>query len=289
MSCDEDKTTYDALEYPSDAFISLSGTTTSVPESSTTPIEIVATYSNSLADFTSDVSVDFTISSDIAIEGTHYTVVDGKSSFNFPVGVFTDKIEIIPIDNITEDGDKVLAITLENSTVNLGFPGPDSLGKTLEIILADDDCAKNEDLRPYEGSWTGDDNCGGYTGVTLNTYLPCLEDGAGLTFTGLGYNWLQDPSYWAETITAEYPTFMTVDLDAGTVEIAEQAFVTTLYDGDYTEYNIFGSGTIDTSGSSPVITIQYDMTNVQNPQWGPMSQTGGTPCSGVFEATFTLD
>lgn len=281
--CDEDTTTFNELDYPADAFVSLESTSVSVLESSGGTIDIVMNLSTSTtAAMATATTVGFTIASDNAREGIDYTVVNNKSSFDLGVGVFSDTLQIIPIDNVVEDGDKVITIILNNAPVNLGFPGPDGLGKTTVLTILDDDCAKEYDLGIYEGDWLGTDSCGDYTNVPAQLTLPC---GTGITIKGLGHPWLED-SYWNEIVIFEYDVFINIDATAGTVEIPEQTYVTTDFNGDISDYSIVGTGTIDTSGAKPVITISYDMTHAS---YGSMANDyAGSSCTGLFEAVITL-
>ncbi|MGJ8743614.1 hypothetical protein [Polaribacter sp.] len=287
MSCDENKETIDSLSFPDDAFITFSGSTASVGEASTAPVTLTVLYANSSAS-QEDVTIDFTTSSTNGTEGTDYTIVNNKSSFTFSPanGVYSDTVQIMPIDNVTLGTENVvITFTLGSSTYTTGYPGPDGIGKSVEVTILDDDCAKEEALRPYQGTWTGDDNCGGYTGITITTELPC---GTGLWIRGVGYSWLQDPTYWDEIIIEEHPVFISIDATAGTVSISSQLYVTTTWNGNVQPtYNLVGAGTIDTSGAKPVIHLEYDL--VQPAGSGSMVATGGTTCGSAFVTDFTLD
>ncbi|MEZ4803672.1 MAG: hypothetical protein R2797_12945 [Gelidibacter sp.] len=279
-SCDEDEVTYDALSFPEDQYIAFTTTAVSADESTSTPIVITAQYVH--ADSSADASVGFTITSDTAVEGVDYMVVDGQSSFSFPAGVYTDTVSIVPIDNDVLEGDKVLTITLGDTDVRTGAPGPDSLGKSITVTILEDDCSRDEALRPFEGNYSGTDNCGD-DNSRVRLFLPC---GTGITVKGLGYNWLES-DYWGETVTFEYDAYISIDVDAGTVDIPNQRYVETIFQGDLTDYFIEGSGTIDTSGPSPVLHIEYDITH---PDYGSMAfDYDNSNCPGLFVADVTLD
>lgn len=279
-SCDEDEVTYEALSFPEDQYIAFTTTAVAVDESTTAPIVVTAQYVH--ADSSADASVGFTISSPTAVEGVDYIVVDGQTSFSFPAGVYTDTVTIMAIDNAVLEDDKVLTITLGEADVRTGAPGPDSLGKTMTITLLEDDCSREEALRPYEGTYSGTDNCGAYASQ-VRLVLPC---GTGITIKGLGYPWLES-SYWGETVITEYDAFITIDAVAGTVDIPNQLYVATDYQGFVSDYFIEGSGTIDTSGPSPVLHIEYDMTH---PDYGSMAfDYANSTCANLFVADITLD
>ena len=241
-ACDENDTTFDALSFPDESFIALeSSTSIEVLESTTNPIEIVVNYANSIAGATSEVSVDFTISSDNAVEGVHYTVVGGSSQLTFPVGVFNKNIIIVPIDNSEEDGDKVLTITLTNSSVSLGVPGPDSLNKSLTVTLTDDDCAFT-----FEGldgiSWIGNDNATGSQGPNP-TQIVTTFDGTNLLMDGIAFGWLTNTNYWDEVVVASAPVIVDMDPVTGEFTIEEQYLADTLWNGSpQPTYSISATG-----------------------------------------------
>lgn len=284
-SCDESKETIDSLSFPADAFITFTKIAETVSENTANPISIEVVYANSSSE-TADVSLDFTVSSDNGVAGTDFIIINDKSSFNFSPsdGKYSDTVQIMPVDNDVLGNENIsLTITLGNSTYSIGYPGPDGLGKSIALTILDDDCAKEDSLKIYEGDWLGTDSCGDYTDVPVQLTLPC---GTGITIKGLGHPWLQDPGYWGETVIFEYDVFITIDAAAGTVEIPEQTYVTTDYNGDVSDYSIVGEGTIDTSGAKPVMTISYDMNHAS---YGSMANDyGGSSCPSLFEAVITL-
>lgn len=285
VSCDENETTFKALDFPADAFITFNQIATSVAENTVTPIQIEVTYANTSA-ATEDVSIDFTVNSDNGVLGTDFTVVNDKSSFTFSpsAGIYTDIVEIMPVDNGVLGAENiVITLTLGTTTLSTGYPGPDGLGKSIAVTIMDDDCAKEDALGIYAGDWLGTDSCGDYTDVPVELALPC---GTGITIKGLGHPWLEDASYWGENVIFEYDVKITIDAAAGTVDIPEQTYVTTDYNGFVSDYTLVGSGTIDTSGAKPVITISYDM---NHPSYGSMANDyAGSSCTGLFEAIITL-
>ena len=284
VSCDEEETTFKALSYPTDAFITFNSIASSVDENATTPLKIEVTYSNTSA-ATEDVTIDFTVNSDNGVNGTDFSVVNNKSSFTFSpsAGKYTDVVEIMPVDNgVLGSENIVVTLTLGSTTLSTGYPGPSGLGKSIVVTIMDDDCAKEDALGIYAGDWKGTDSCGDYTDIPVTLALPC---GTGITIKGIGYSWLKDASYWNEIIIAEHDVKITIDAAAGTVDIPEQKYVTTDYNGAIEDYTLVGSGTIDTSGAKPVMTISYDMNSVNG---SSALDYAGSSCSGLFEAVITL-
>jgi hypothetical protein len=238
IACDEDETVFTPLDFPTDAFISIEGSSVSVLESVTTPIEVKVNYSNTVAGSTAPVTVDFTISSANAVEGTHYTI--NKNQISFPVGVFSDIIVITPIDNFDEDGDKVLNFSLGASTVNVGYPGPDAFGTSIDLTLVDDDCAwAFEDLDGIE--WIGTDNSGG-EGPNA-TQIKTFYDGTDLLMEGIAYGWLTNPGYWDEVVVVSNPVIVDMDPVSGVFTIDEQYLCSTTWLGNpQPDYSISATG-----------------------------------------------
>ncbi|NOR28129.1 MAG: hypothetical protein GQ540_06330 [Lutibacter sp.] len=240
-ACDENDTTFDSLSFPEDAFIAMENANDIVVlESTTTPIEIVVNYANTLENATTDVTVDFTITSDTATEGVHYTIEGNSSQLTFAAGQLNAKIVIIPIDNSEEDGDKVLTFTLTNSSVSIGLPGPDSFNKSVTVTLTDDDCAFT--FAGLDGiSWIGTDNATGSQGPNP-TQIVTSFDGTDLLMDGLAYGWLAS-TYWNEVVVASAPVIVDMDPITGVFTISEQYLADTTWLGNpQPTYYISASG-----------------------------------------------
>lgn len=155
ISCDENDN--DVNIYTGDNFVSF-GTTTSVtsPESGD-PLTITAYASTS--NLTSDFNVEYEITEENVSSG-NYTITGGKSFFTFGPNRYSDSIEIVPEDNFTEDGTKIITITLTSAPegYSIGFPGVDKFNKTFVINLTDDDCAL--DVNDFTGAPTGTETAG---------------------------------------------------------------------------------------------------------------------------------
>ncbi|MEE9408751.1 MAG: hypothetical protein V3V28_11830 [Polaribacter sp.] len=230
VSCDESKETVDSLSFPSDAFVSLASSSVSVLESNPGAIDVVLNLSTSAEAATTATSVGFTIASDNAVEGVHYTLVNGKSSFELAPGVFQDALQIIPIDNSLEDGDKVITITLSSAPVGLGFPGPDGNGKVMTLTLQDDDCAFSL-AGLGAAAWGGMDNVPAGEAGPNDTMVETSFDGTDLLMEGLSYAWITDTGYWDEVVTVSHKVKVTVDLVTGAVNIPLQPSCTTTWNG----------------------------------------------------------
>jgi hypothetical protein len=252
MSCDEDRETIDSLSYPADAFVSFGTSSVSVLESNSSTINIVMNLSNSAAAATTASSVGFTITSDNAVEGVHYTILDDKTSFNLAAGIFADSVQIVPIDNGEEDGDKVITITLTDAPVTLGFPGPDGLGKSVVLTLQDDDCAVS-----LEGlgaaTWSGEDTVPAGEAGPNASLIATSFDGTNLLMEGLSYAWITDTDYWDEVVIVSNLVIVNIDLATGVIDIPLQPLCTTTWNGDVQPlYEIAATG-IYTSCSETMV------------------------------------
>lgn len=258
VSCDQDETTFNALDFPNQAFIKFQASSLSSLEASTDGIEVVAELSNSLKSHTTPITVTVNITAENAVAGTNYEVVDNKAAFVFEPGSFTDKIVINSIDNFDEDGDKKLTFELVSVTganVSLGTPGPDSLGNSVVLNLQDDDCGYTfQDLA--DASWSGTDSSSGNEGPNASQ-IDISTDGTNLLATGIAYGWLTNTAYWNEVIVTETPTILSID-EVGAITIAEQPLCTTTWLGDpQPAYSIRGTGQF--TSCSKTMVISYDL------------------------------
>lgn len=257
VSCDESKETIDSLQFPSDAFVSLAETSIAVLESNTDAIDVVLNLSTSKDGADTASTVEFTIASDNAVEGVHYTIVDGKSNFQLGVNEFQDSLQIIPINNADEDGDKTITITLNSAPVGLGFPGPDGFGKTLTLTIQDDDCAFSL-ASLGAAAWSGEDNVPATQAGPNASLITTTFDGTNLLIEGIGYAWLTDTGFWDEVIVTSNPVIAQVDPITGDVTIALQDLCTTTWLGDaQAPYTIDATGVY--TSCSETLVINYNI------------------------------
>jgi len=107
----------------------------------------------------------------------------------------------------------------------------------------------------FVGVGVGADGDGG--DYIYDSEIVITKDGNDYRIDGLNYGWMQD--FWGETITSSTPVKIAFE-DDGTVEITEQAYIVTEYDGapyPYTMYSI--RGTWDQKMLPPSVTIDYEM------------------------------
>jgi hypothetical protein len=243
--------------YTGDNFISF-GTQTSVSALESTSNTITITAYASVANIQSDIAVDFELVNE---QGTSadYSIVDGKSQFNFGAGKYVDSIELMAIDNLDEDGDKIIVVNLTSASdgSSLGLPGPDANGKSFTVVLEDDDCAFTVESLGT-ASWSGLDNApSGEAGPNESQVITSF-DGTNLSIEGLSYGWMTDTGYWDEVIVDSYPVTAIVDAVTGAVTIAKQPLCTTTWNGD-PQNPYFIEATGQYVSCSETLTISYDL------------------------------
>lgn len=132
------------------------------------------------------------------------------------------------------------------------------------------------DPNTLKGSWSGD--VSGYPSEIVTT----IVDGK-LLIDGVGLAWMLND--WGEPAIETFPAEVIVNYCEGTVTIPQQEFMNTTWLGDpQPTYSITGTGTLDLTGASPVIHLEYDFIQVAGA--GAIARYFGIP---FFWADITLD
>jgi len=108
-----------------------------------------------------------------------------------------------------------------------------------------------------------------------------------LWVVGLGFGWMVN--FWGETVIDSTTVQLTYSYFDSTVTIAEQDYITTLYDGDPYPYTIFGTGTFvdDTLGYRHIsLNYELDQEGFECADW---CATNGYLTTDLFVANITLD
>ncbi len=254
-SCSEEDPEFGNFDFSSDNFVSFETNAASINELVLEPLTLTATHAVSRGS-ASPVSIPFTITSDNAVEGVDYMIIDNKTSFDFTSSDFSDSIQIMPIDNLVADGDKTLTITLSSNSVTTGFPGPDSNNKSAVITIVDNDCAYTlEELGA--AFWSGSDDSSGDEGPN-GSQITTAYDGTTFTIEGIAYGWLTNTGFWDEVVLVSNPVVADIDLTNGMVTVALQPLCTTTWVGDIQpDYSVEATGSYDSC--SETMTISYDL------------------------------
>ncbi|TAE15004.1 MAG: hypothetical protein EAZ95_09260 [Bacteroidetes bacterium] len=148
---------------------------------------------------TGDASNTFTLLGDNG--GTASSVV-------IPAGKTTATISFTSKGNTALEKNRLIGVTIQSTSqdLNLGYPGPSSLGKTVTVTIADDDCI------PSIGQLLGAFDC---FEPNYGTY-PC-------NFSQINCSTIQNDNFWdAGGVKINY----TINALTGTVSIPNQTFGT---------------------------------------------------------------
>lgn len=249
ISCDEEETVANTLNYPSDAFVAFETSGTTVAEAAGT-ITINAQYGSTSS--ASDKSFAFTTASDQATEGVDYEIIDNRTTFDFVAGTHTNSIDVRVIDNTDVDGEKVIVFTLTGE----GFPGEAAINSTYTLTIQDDDC-------PFTlaelgaASWAGSDNSTA-EGPNNATQIATTFDGTNLLFEGIAYGWITNPAYWEEVVVTSNASVV-ANVDAlGNITIANQYLCTATWNGAVQpDYYIEATGAY--AACSETMVLNWDL------------------------------
>ncbi len=243
--------------YSGSNFISF-GTVTSASALESANGAITITAYASVANLSSDITVDVDISAETG-SSANYTIVNGKSNFVFSAGKYVDEIQIMPIDNFDEDGDKIIKFTLSAASdgSSLGLPGPDSNGKVFTVTFEDDDCAFTiQGLG--DATWSGMDNAPASQAGPNESQVTTSSNGTDLFIEGLSYGWMTDTAFWDEVIVDSFKVTAVVDPITGAITIAKQPLCTTTWNGA-AQPPYFIEATGQFVSCSKTMTISYDL------------------------------
>lgn len=120
------------------------------------------------------------------------------------------------------------------------------------LVLEVKSCPLDDGINDFIGTWVGDD-----TDNESQVTMEVVDDT--VRMTGLGFGWMT--GYWGEVITDGGTVPLLVNLD-GTLEIEEQYYMSTTYNGDVQDpYTIVGTGTWNNCGENLSIVINYELSN----------------------------
>lgn len=111
------------------------------------------------------------------------------------------------------------------------------------------------DLSSYEGTWSVSKSYTTANGSSENSFTTSLT-GETLFIDGIGQSFIE--TFWGEAVTSSDPVEIQLNAD-GSVVIPRQYIYTTVYAGDPYDYEIKGSGSWNSCGSTPVLTLTYDI------------------------------
>ena len=192
-----------------------------------------------------------------APDGTYQIVTDLASTVN--AGDFNKSLDISVNLYFTKRGTLSQKNQYPNVMTN-DFPCPSYYTILAEVTKSGtsytiEDVGKAQwtaDLPSLAGDWSGEDNMG-YDDVVTLSY-----SGGELKIYGLAFGWIQD--WWGEPIQSGNPVPLVFDWSTlGGINIEDQYYITTMWAGDLYDYNIVGTAKLALCGSTPKLTIEYDI------------------------------
>lgn len=240
IACEEDRTIYSG-----DTFVAFRSTQSAVSIN-----EAIGTYNLQIGiadEQNEDISVELDVTSDSAIEGTHFNI---PSSVTIPAGetLVTIPVEIVDDElNNTTRNFMVEIASVSNPSVNIGIVDEGSYSKTFSIV--------NDDCPTQFTYWVGDiviedvgyGSFGGSSSVNENGDCDILVVNGNLPQAGSPDNTL----YEVQFIPTNGEGTEGIVIVESTL-VREQADTNGLYDGYYE-----GSGTFDVSTGEIIIDYEY--------------------------------
>lgn len=249
LSCEDKESNYAAMTKDYDAgnttyYVQFLNATAAYQTSFTadgTPTNVDTKISVALlgAPQSSDVSIPLEIDGTSTLASNMYTL--SANSITIAAGETSGSVDLTVIASEMPDCDPLsLVVNLnagannatQGTVLNYGFKKNSALG----------------DLNDWTGSWAGTDTEGFETAVVT------AYDADVFTIDGLNVGWMT--GWWGEEITEQIPLEASMNGD-GTITIARQYYMTTLYAGAPYRYECEGSGTWD--GCSKGMIITYNM------------------------------
>ncbi len=105
------------------------------------PVDIAIHYSGPLRN--EAITVNYSVTENGAIEGADFTYPPLTGSVQIPAGETSVSLRAIEslIDNDVKDDERSVTFTIQSAgNLNVGFPGPDQLRKSVTIRIVDNDC-----------------------------------------------------------------------------------------------------------------------------------------------------
>ena len=119
-------------------FVQFADESSTLFEDATAPIKISVQYGGSLASNTNGIDVKFDVST---VDTSRFAITPSNGTLTIPAGEASASIEIMPIDNITADGNLVIDITLSAENIKgIGIGGEALKNISYSLTIVDNDC-----------------------------------------------------------------------------------------------------------------------------------------------------
>ena len=289
ISCVDEESNYDALMNEPDAnaafYVQFLDAAQSLETGVTEAgdlVDIETTVAVSLMGMpqSQDIAVNWTVDPSSTIGASMYSM--SASSITIPAGATSGSVNFNTITENMPVGETLkLVLNLDAGDNN----SPNSNGTKLSYDLKRIEfCPLENGAADLVGTWKGTDAVTIYTDGA--SQVVTAMEGGKLMVTGMGIDWMNN--FWGESVIAGGTVEIVVNGN-GTVEIPEQYYITTVYDGaEQDPYTIRGSGKWTNCGAYPTMTIEYEMNNYGT-DWGAWTFANGYSSDPIFIATLTLD
>lgn len=119
-------------------FVQFTDESSNLFEDATAPTKISVQYGGSLASNTNGIDVKFDVST---LDTSRFAITPSNGTLTIPAGEASASIEIMPIDNITADGNLVIDITLSAENIKgIGIGGEALKNISYSLTIVDNDC-----------------------------------------------------------------------------------------------------------------------------------------------------
>lgn len=191
------------------------------------------------------ITVNLTVDPSSTIASSMYTL--SGSSITIPAGKTSGSVTVSTKAASMPVGEPLkLVLTMDAGEHN----SPSSTAtKLIYTFKRFPYCPLVNGIADLAGTWTGTDAYYG-TGFTATV------DGTKLKIEGMGEAFIDE--WWGEPVVAGGSFLMTVKGN-GTIDIPRQYIFTTVYEGANYDYEVMGTGKWENCGSSPKLTITYDI------------------------------
>ena len=211
----------------------------------------------------SDRTFNVMVTNATTLDPSSYTAV--PSTIVIPANSNDGVITVTFSDTNLSENPQVFVLQLED------VPGLPMVGKYAATVTKKCSLTGVGDL---VGTFTVTDNTSG-----LENDITTTLDGEHLKVMNLGEAMMT--GWWGEQITDGGTISMKVNLSTGALTIPKQYYMSTLYNGAPSTYEIEGSGQWNNCGTSPTLTLTYDVYYTGDAT-GIGNDYLGAPFGGVF-------
>ena len=146
------------------------------------PVSVGVEFFRATGKIDAPLTINFSVSgkySDTGADATDAFTVSNDNQVTIPAGEVKAVINVSTVNNDVLDGVKEVVITMtgaSDNSLNIGYPGPNTSGASITVVIADDDC----EVPSIAGSWnvtTTNTSPAGCEGVTNTVEITEVSPG----------------------------------------------------------------------------------------------------------------